>query len=235
MKNIAIIPARSASKGLPNKNIKELNGKPLLAYTIQAALESGLFEKVMVSTDSDEYAKIAIAYGAEVPFLRSSENSRDNASSWGVVKEVLQSYELIGETFDVLALLQPTSPLRGAADILSAFQLMEERRAKAIISVCQTDPPIEQSNILPDDLSLVGFYDDRKYMPRQARRLMYHPNGAIYLYRVDAFFNQETIYDDACYAYIMNKIHSIDIDDIEDFLMAESILKNLEQEAGNKK
>ena len=104
---------------------------------------------------------------------------------------------------------------------------MKEKQAKAIISVCQTDPPIEQSNSLLDDLSLVGFYDDRKYMPRQARRITYHPNGAIYLYRVDAFFSQETIYDEACYAYIMDKIHSVDIDDTEDFFIAESILKNL--------
>ena len=110
MKNIAIITARSGSKGLPNKNILPLDGKPLIAHTIIAAKESGMFDTVMVSTDSEEYAAIAREWGAEVPFLRSEENSSDKAGSWDVVREVLDEYRKRGEEFDTFTLLQPTSP-----------------------------------------------------------------------------------------------------------------------------
>lgn len=92
MSNLAIIPARSGSKGVPNKNIRLLNGKPLMAYTIEAALESAVFDEVMVSTDSEEYARIAMIYGAKVPFLRSSEMSSDSASSWETATEILKIY-----------------------------------------------------------------------------------------------------------------------------------------------
>ena len=114
MKNIAIIPARSGSKGIPDKNIKDINGKPLIAWTIEAAIKSNMFNCVMVSTDSDKYADIARNYGAEVPFLRSSENSSDTSSSWDVVREVLLKYEEMGFLFDTFTLLQPTSPLNSS-------------------------------------------------------------------------------------------------------------------------
>ena len=110
MRSIAIIPARSGSKGLPDKNIKPLNGKPLLAYSIEAALASGLFDTVHVSTDSERYAGIARRYGADEPFLRSAETSSDTASSEDAIREVLRRYEEMGQRFDAFMLLQPTSP-----------------------------------------------------------------------------------------------------------------------------
>ena len=110
MRSIAIIPARSGSKGLPDKNIRPLNGKPLLAYSIEAALASGLFDTVHVSTDSERYADIARQYGADEPFLRSAETSSDTASSEDAIREVLRRYEEIGQHFDAFMLLQPTSP-----------------------------------------------------------------------------------------------------------------------------
>ena len=116
MRNIAIIPARSGSKGIKDKNIRLLNGKPLLAYTIEAALKSKCFDVVMVSTDSKKYKKIAEEYEAEVPFLRSEGNSKDYSSPWEVVKEVLERFKALGEEFDTFALLQPTSPLRSAKE-----------------------------------------------------------------------------------------------------------------------
>ena len=112
MKNIAIIPARSGSKGVIDKNIRDLHGKPLMAYTIEAALGSGVFDEVMVSTDSEKYAQIAREWGAAVPFLRSERTSTDSASSWDMVDEVLGEYEKRGRIFDTFCLLQPTSPLR---------------------------------------------------------------------------------------------------------------------------
>ena len=133
MKNIAIITARSGSKGLPHKNIRMLNGRPLMAWSIKAALDSGMFDTVMVSTDSEEYAKIARDYGAEVPFLRSEENSGDRSNSWDVVAEVLEKYKELGREFDYLMLLQPTSPLRSGDDIKGAFEYLEKMGGKAVV------------------------------------------------------------------------------------------------------
>ena len=134
MKNIAIIPARAGSKGLPDKNIKLLNGKPLLQYSVEAALGSGCFDKVMVSTDSEKYAEIAREAGAEVPFLRSAYTSTDKASSWDMVEEVLDGYERLGWTFDTFCLLQPTSPMRTAEDIARAYGILREKNAFAVVS-----------------------------------------------------------------------------------------------------
>ena len=122
---IAIIPARSGSKGLRDKNIRNLNGKPMLAYTVEAALKTGFFDRVFVSTDSPEYANIAKNFGAYVPFLRSAENSSDTAGSIGVVREVLCRLE---EKFDIFVLLQPTSPMRTAEDIKGAMSLFFEKK-----------------------------------------------------------------------------------------------------------
>ena len=225
MHNIAIIPARSGSKGLKDKNIKPLNGKPLLSYTVQSALESGLFETVMVSTDSESYAEIATRCGAEVPFLRSEDLSSDHASSWDVVREVLSNYQKMGKKYDMVALLQPTSPLRTKEDIIGAYNLLREKNANAVISVCENEVPLEQCNFLPPDRSLVGFYDDRRYHPRQSRQTAYHVNGAVYLYRTEALQNQKTIYDAECYAYIMGRLASVDIDSADDFILCEALLK----------
>ena len=122
MKNIAIIPARSGSKGLKDKNIRNLNGRPLLAWTIEAAVRSGEFDEIMVSTDSEAYAEIARRYGADVPFLRSPATATDTASSWDTVAEVLENCRERGSTFDTFCLLQPTSPLRNAEDIRNAYR-----------------------------------------------------------------------------------------------------------------
>ncbi|MBP3295738.1 MAG: acylneuraminate cytidylyltransferase family protein, partial [Lachnospiraceae bacterium] len=135
MSRIAIIPARSGSKGLKDKNIKMMCGKPLLAYSIQAAKDSGCFDTIMVSTDSEQYAEIARSNGAEVPFLRSAETSGDKAGSWDVVKEVLKKYESFGKEFQNVCLLQPTSPLRTSEDIKKAYQLYENKQAGIVISV----------------------------------------------------------------------------------------------------
>ena len=148
MKNIAIIPARSGSKGLPDKNIKLLNGKPLLQYSVEAALASGCFDKVMVSTDSEKYAEIAREAGAEVPFLRSAYTSTDKASSWDMVEEVLDGYKKLGYTFDTFCLLQPTSPMRTAEDIAKAYAVMREKNAFAVVSIRRAGLPRGRPRIL---------------------------------------------------------------------------------------
>lgn len=230
MRNIAIIPARSGSKGLPDKNIKLLNGKPLLAYTIDAARESKCFDTIMVSTDSAEYAEIAVNCGAEVPFLRSAGISGDNASSWDVVREVLAMYKEKGELFDAFALLQPTVPLRSAEDIIAGFQLMDEKKAGAVVAVCEAEHSMSLYNTLPEDRSFVGFIKDSAKYARQMNETYYRLNGALYISKVEHFSSHNYIGDANCYATIMPAYRSIDIDTIDDFYMAEYFMKCLERE-----
>ena len=237
MKNIAIIIARSGSKGVPNKNIKILNGKPLMAWTIEAALDSGMFDTVMVSTDSEEYAKIAREYGAEVPFLRSEETSRDNSNSWDAVAEVIAKYKELGREFDTLMLLQPTSPLRDADDIKDAYRVHSQRMGNALFSVCECDhnplltrmdngtmsygKPEETllASIVEKSLGKMSAYKRRQDMPR-----FFRTNGAIFMVRVDAFEKVRKSYDESCYMYLMPQDKSIDIDTELDFIMAEAIM-----------
>ena len=233
MKSIAVILARSGSKGLPNKNIRDLAGHPLMAYTIKAALDSGMFERVMVSTDSEEYAEIARKYGAEVPFLRSAETSGDRASSWSAVMEVLKQYKAeLGETFDVVGLLQVTSPFRTGEHIKQAFKQMERTGANSLYSVCETEFPLALCKIVPDTMCMDDAQnavpvDPYMYLARQALPITCRINGAIYLYKTDALFSDEYMYASKCYGYMMDKISSIDVDDMEDFIIAEALIKHL--------
>lgn len=227
MNNLAIIPARSGSKGLKDKNIKELNGLPLLAYSIQAALKSGKFSHVMVSTDSPLYAKIAIEHGAEVPFLRDAANASDVASSWDVVKEVLRKYKELGVEFDTVTLLQPTSPLRKAEDIANAFALYREKGATSVVSVCEMEHSPMWSNILPETLCMDGFLDRANDCQRQKLKTYYRLNGSIYIMNVAHFLSVNDIYNSGCFAYIMPNERSVDIDTELDFLIAQTVMNHL--------
>lgn len=222
MKNLAIITARSGSKGLKDKNIKLLNGKPLIAYTIEAAQQSNLFDEIMVSTDSKEYAEIAQKLGAKVPFLRSEELASDKAASWDVVKEVLKNYEDKGIFFDTVTLLQPTSPLRTSEDIIKGHKILNEKSANAVIAVCEMEHSPLWANKLPEDNSMKDFIrPEVKNIPRQSIPIYYRINGALYIVRVEHLLNDEDIYGENSYALVMDKKHSVDIDDEFDFKIAE--------------
>ena len=224
MKNIAVIPARSGSKGLKDKNIKLMNGKPLLAYSIEAALQSGIFDCVHVSTDSDSYAEIGRKYGADIPFLRSDEMATDSAGSWDVVLEVIQKYKDLGQTYDMVTLLQPTSPLRNKEDIISAYMEYKEKKAQAIVSVCEMEHSPLWSNVLPNDLSMEGFVKHQANRQRQKLDKYYRINGAIYMVSVPFLEDGTNIYRQGCYAYVMDSRKSIDIDTQLDFDIAEYLV-----------
>ena len=230
MRNLAIIPARSGSKGLPDKNIRELAGKPLLAYSIDAAKDSGLFDEIMVSTDSEHYASIAKNAGGKVPFLRSEENSNDKAGSWDVVREVLNHYAELGQKFDTVCLLQPTSPLRQGDDIVGAYELFERKGADAITSVCEVDHTPLWSMTLDETGSLRSFRENLAAVPRQQLPQYYRLNGAIYIRRVAYKENGAEVLEADEYAYIMDRKRSIDIDTEDDFHMAEFFLKDFDKE-----
>ena len=224
MNNIAIIPARSGSKGLRDKNIKKMEGRPLLEYSIDAAIQAGLFSEIMVSTDSEIYAEIARNAGASVPFLRNGETSQDRTSSWEVVREVLANYQKAGKSFETVCLLQPTSPLRKAQDIVEAYRLYCEKKANSVISVCETEHSPLWSNMLPDSLSMDGFMNEEGSAPRQQLGLYYRINGAVYIVNTEYIKQNSNIYCNS-FAYIMPKERSIDIDTELDFVIAECIHK----------
>lgn len=224
MRNIAIIPARSGSKGLKDKNIKLLNGKPLIWYTIKAAVEAGCFEEVMVSTDSEHYAEIARECGASVPFLRSADKSSDTAGSWDVVKEVLSKYQTKGITFDTVCLLQPTSPLRKAEHILGAYKELESLPSDAITSVCEVDHSPLWCMTLDSTLSLNKFRNNVDSIPRQQMPQYFRLNGAIYIRKLAYTEKEIYLMDKTEVAYIMPKYFSVDIDDIVDFKYAEALM-----------
>ena len=221
---IAIIPARSGSKGLKDKNIKEINGKPLIAYTIESAIESNVFEDVLVSTDSKKYLDIAVKYGAYVPFLRSEKLSKDASSTNDVIEDVLAQLKQIGKEYDAFMLLQPTSPLRTIEDIKNALKLFEEKKANSVVSMCECDHSQLFVKSLDDQKRLDNFLTNIKNVQRQNVKKYYRLNGAIYLIRTNYFLKYKDFYREKSYAYIMKKKNSIDIDDIYDFKYAEMLM-----------
>jgi len=223
-KYIAIIPARGGSKRLPGKNLMPISGKPLIGWTIEAAIQSGVFNRVIVSTDHWEIAVEAAKFGAEVPFMRPEELAQDHTPSIDVLVHALQE-ALAGREespWTHLACLQPTSPLRTAANIKEAAHLLEEKQADAVISVCRTEHSPLWSNTLPETLSLDHFIPDKiQKTPSQELPSFYRLNGAIYFCRIGRMMEEKTLFlKSNAYAYIMNRKDSIDIDDQVDFDLA---------------
>ena len=226
MRNIAIIPARSGSKGIIDKNIKDLCGKPLMAYTIEAALNSDCFDEVMVSTDSELYADIARGLGANVPFLRSELTSSDTASSWDMVDEVLNVYQKRVYEFDTFCLLQPTSPLRTAEDIKVAYELFIEKAKFAVVSVCEAEHSPLWCGHLPENNEFIGFVDESSVKQRQVGSKYFRLNGAIYIVSVNRFKKEKFLYCEGSFAYVMCQNKSVDIDTELDFKLAEILMKD---------
>lgn len=223
---LAVIPARGGSKGVPGKNIKELAGKPLIAYTIEAAIASNIFEKVIVSTDSTEIAEIASGFGAEVPFLRPYEISGDLTSSDDVILHALSFYEQQGIRFDEVCKLQPTSPLRSVRHLQEAYQLFCEKNADFVVSVCECEHSPLWSGVIGDDLRLDNFIsEEAKRACRQDLPTYYRLNGAIYMGKTNRFYENKSFLGKNSVAYIMSQEESVDIDSELDFKLAELIKK----------
>lgn len=228
---IAIIPARGGSKRLPGKNLRVLAGKPLIGWTIEAAIESGVFDRVVVSTDSWEIAVTAAQFGAEVPFMRPEELALDSTPSIDVLIHAAQ--ELMAAkspSWTHLACLQPTSPLRTAENIREAVRLLEEKQADAVISVCKFEHSPLWGNTLPDSLSLDGFIPEKvQKLPSQQLPSYYRLNGALYFCDIQRMIAEKTLFlKTGAYAYIMNRKDSVDIDEQIDFDLAEMYLNQRE-------
>ncbi len=224
-KILGIIPARGGSKGLPGKNIRMLCGKPLIAWSIASALKSQCIDELMVTTDSNEIAQVAEQYGANVPFIRPDELATDEAKSVDVVAHTIDWYEERQKRYDLLMLLQPTSPLRTAEDIRNAVSLFFDKQAEAVISVCGVDHHPWWSNTLPADGSMKQFLrPEISKTNRQDLPVFYRLNGAIDLIENRLFMERRSFWPERTYAYIMPQERSIDIDSMIDFRLAELLL-----------
>lgn len=221
MTRVAIIPARSGSKGLKNKNILNLCGKPLIAYSIEAAIKSNLFDKVIVSTDSLEYKDISISYGSEV-IMRNDKLSNDKATSYMVIEDVLKKINACDE--DEFILLQPTSPLRTEKNIVEAYNLFDKNRDKYdfLVSMSESEKNRELIQVI-DDNTLKNFNADFKNYARQKYK-EYYPNGAIFIGKVGAYLKKGDFFGCRSLPYYMCKKESVDIDDILDFQLAITLI-----------
>ena len=222
---LAVIPARGGSKGVPRKNIKELAGKPLIAYTVEAAVASDIFEKVIISTDSEKIAEMAVRYGAEVPFLRPKELSDDMTSSDDVILHAIEYFDHVGISFDEVCKLQPTSPLRKASHIKEAYSLFQEREADFLVSVCECEHSPLWSGEIGENLRLDNFISNGvKRACRQELPTYYRLNGAIYMGKSACFMENRSFLGKNCVAYIMGQEESVDIDSELDFDIANMII-----------
>ena len=221
-KLLAVIPARGGSKRLPRKNILNLAGKPLIAWTIETALGSKYIDKLVVSTDDKEIANISNKYGADVPFIRPSRLATDESTTVDVILHLLNELKKIGDEYDYIMLLQPTSPLRTSQNIDDSVKLMKESNSDAIISVCETEHPPLWCNTLPDDMSMDNFLDDSiKNKRSQDLPTQYRINGAIYIVTTKRLKLENSFFINSnSTAYIMKQDNSIDIDTKDDFHLA---------------
>lgn len=222
MRRIAIIPARSGSKGLKDKNIIDLCGKPLIAYSIEAAIQSGLFEHVIVSTDSESYAEISRHYGAEV-MMRGESLSNDRATTYMVLEDIFMNR--ISEPVDYFVLLQPTSPLRTADHIKKAVEKFESRihDFDFLVSVNEAEHAKVLVNPIDEDGSMKYFDADFSNYCRQ-RYKDYSPNGAIFIAKPEAYLKQKHFFGVRSIAYVMNREDSVDIDHAIDLELAKILI-----------
>ena len=222
---LCLILARGGSKGVPGKNIKKLNGKPLIYYTIKPIQDAGVYDRVILSTDSLEIADVAQGYGVEVPFMRPAELAADDSSAQDAIEHALKWVESQGKTYDYVQYIFPTAPLRTSEDLLNGIAVLQEKNADMVISVCKTNHPAQWMNELPADNSLNNFVDI-KYRGKNNQTLpsTYRINGAIYVGKWRIFYEKLDWLEQNTFAYVMPRERSIDIDTLLDFKLAEVLI-----------
>jgi CMP-N,N'-diacetyllegionaminic acid synthase len=225
---LAIIPARGGSKGLPGKNIKELCGKPLIAWSIEAGRKSKYLDEIMVNTDSNEIADVANKYGAKVPFLRPAELATDTATTFDAIKYTIDFYlGKFSQQFNYVVLLEPTSPLREACDIDLAIEQLLASEADSIVGICKTESQNPAFLVLKrNDDYICGYQnEDMRVLRRQDIENVYFFEGSIYVSKTDVLLDKKTFYHDGTIGYEVPKYKSLEIDDMDDFVMVEAIMK----------
>lgn len=221
MSAVAIIPARGGSKRIPRKNIREFNNKPIIAYPIAAAIESGCFEEVMVSTDDAEIAEVANSLGAKTPFMRSAQTADDFSTLADVLKEVLTQYETNGQHFEYFCCLLPTSPFVTAATIKSGFQLLKKSQLDSVLTATKYAYPIQRALKLHGDDTLEMFWPENYTARSQDLEPAYHDAGQLYWMRSQALLEQMRLFAYKSGAVILPPDEVQDIDTPEDWACAE--------------
>ena len=220
MSNLCIIPARGGSKRIPKKNIKKFLGKPIIAYSIEVAISSQLFDEVMVSTDNAEIVEISKQYGASVPFLRTNENANDHAVLSDVVDEVLNKYKSLGQNFDNICCILPTAPFISVEKLKQAYKKLNEKKLDAVFPVLEFSFPIQRSlQIENEKVSMVW----KQYLNTRSQDLpaRYHDAGQFYWFKQDTFLKKKRIYTDNSGAIIISQLEAQDIDNDIDWKIAE--------------
>ncbi len=219
--SIAIITARGGSKRIPKKNIKEFYGKPIIAYSIEAALSSNQFDEVMVSTDSVEIAEIARKYGANVPFFRSSKTSSDTATTSEVLMEVLSEYNKQGVEFEYMCCIYPTAPFVTAQKLRDAMKLIKDKEPLQIIPVVKYEYPPQRAFFRNDKNLLEFVYSEHRTTRSQDLETYYHDAGQFYVCNVKKFIEYKGKLDSEIMPIIVPEMEVQDIDNEEDWKLAE--------------
>jgi len=219
-KKLAIIPARGGSKRIPLKNIKSFCGKPIIEYSINAALQSGVFDEVMVSTDHDGIAKTALKAGAKVPFLRSEENSNDFAGTAEVLIEVLDEYAKNEETFEYICCIYPTAPFVTSEKLQIAMAKLINKKANAVVPIVQFSYPIQRSLKIEGEYAIMNWPEN--YSARSQDLMpVYHDCGQFYCLRTDSLKANPILYPDKTIPFLISELEMQDIDNETDWKLAE--------------
>ena len=219
-KRVAIITARGGSKRIPKKNIRDFCGKPILVYSIEAALASALFDEVMVSTDSEEIAEIARAAGAKVPFMRSAETANDYASTTDVLLEVLSDYEKEGHVFDTVCCIYPTAPFVTAEKLKCAVKLLEEKDVDSVVPVVRYSFPPQRAFVIRDGFTVMR-YPEHAQTRSQDLEPYFHDCGQFYCMQTERFCVKKQIFTDCMLSVEMPEMQVQDIDTESDWELAE--------------
>jgi pseudaminic acid cytidylyltransferase len=235
-KNLAIIPARGGSKRIPRKNIKNFFGKPIIAYSIQAALESNLFDEVMVSTDDQEVADVASLFGAKVPFLRSKQNSNDFATTADVIFEVLKKYEENSADYDNLCCIYPTAIFVNATKLKISFKKFIDSSADSLIPITKFSYPIQRGLLINENNEIGYMQPENRFERSQDLESVYHDAGQFYWLKTDSFMIQKDMMMKHTLPFILSENEVQDIDTFDDWAAAEmkyKLFKNLEYKLYN--
>ncbi len=228
-KVLCVIPARKGSKGLRNKNIKKLNKIPLIAWSILTAKKCKLIDEIIVSTDCPKISKIAMKYGANAPFIRPKKLATDKASSFSVLKHAIDFFKKKKNYFDYIIMLEPTSPLRNSKDVDFCINKIKKENIESLVSVTKVVDQhpyflysINKKNILRPYLKK----QKKLYIRRQEVSPLYYLEGSIYISKITTLLNEKTWYHKKTQAFEVEKRKSLEIDDIDDFKLAQFYLQN---------
>lgn len=222
---LAVIPARGGSKGIPKKNILEIEGIPLIAYTLQESQKSKYLDRTIISTEDLEIKKVVEQYGGEVPFLRPIELAQDTSKTIDCIVHAVDSLKKMGEEYDYVVILQCTSPLRKAWHIDEAIEMIVQSKETSLVSVSEVEEHPILMRTLNQNGTLQNLLNVSSTVRRQDFPSFYKVNGAIYIQKLDNNFNLESNLNDGKLAYVMGKKYAIDIDTLLDIYTVEFYLK----------